>query len=74
MGTSQAACLALPDATEHDIDGAITVSSAAASLGGGSSACLELIGPQVTVNSASAIGTTCTGLGVTAGVKIGLVQ
>jgi hypothetical protein len=73
MGTSQAACLALPDATEHDINGAITVSSAA-SLGGGSSACVELIGPQVTVNSASAIGTTCTGLGGGAGPKIGLVQ
>jgi hypothetical protein len=54
-------------------NGPITVSSAA-SLGGGSSACLELIGSQVTVNSASAIGTTCTGLGGSAGVKIGLVQ
>jgi hypothetical protein len=54
-------------------NGPITVSSAA-SLGGGSSACLELIGSQVTVNSASAIGTTCTGLGGGAGPKIGLVQ
>ena len=42
--------------------GPITVNSAA-SLGGGSAACLELIGSQITVSSASAIGSTCTGLG-----------
>ncbi|MGH7059323.1 MAG: hypothetical protein ACREFH_02950, partial [Stellaceae bacterium] len=43
-------------------NGPITVSSAS-SLGGGSAACLELIGSQVTVSDAGAIGSTCTGLG-----------
>jgi hypothetical protein len=54
--------------------GQITVSSAS-SLGGGSSACLELIGAEVTVSSASAIGTTCTGLGGSAsGATVSLVK
>lgn len=54
--------------------GQITVSSAS-SLGGGSSACLELIGSQITVSSASAIGTTCTGLGGSgSGAAVSLVR
>ncbi|HEY3797635.1 MAG TPA: pilus assembly protein TadG-related protein [Caulobacteraceae bacterium] len=47
-------------------NGPITVSSAAA-LGGGSTTCLMLIGSQISVTSASAIGSTCTGLGGTGG-------
>lgn len=39
--------------------GPITISSASG-LGGGSSACLVLIGSQITVSSASATGSTCT--------------
>jgi Flp pilus assembly protein TadG len=55
-------------------NGAITVSSAA-SLGGGSSACLMLIGSQISVNSASAVGSTCSGLGGSSGSgKVALVQ
>jgi hypothetical protein len=55
-------------------NGAITVSSAA-SLGGGSTTCLMLIGSQVSVSSASAVGSTCSGLGDSAGAsKVILVQ
>ncbi len=43
-------------------NGPVTVSSAA-SLGGGSATCMELIGSEITVSSASAVGSTCTGLG-----------
>jgi Flp pilus assembly protein TadG len=53
-----------------------TVSSASG-LGGGSGQCLELIGSQITVTGASAIGTTCTGLGGSgagAGGAVALVQ
>jgi hypothetical protein len=55
-------------------NGPITVQSASG-LGGGSAACFELIGSQITVSSASAIASTCSGLGGTSsGTKIGLVQ
>jgi Flp pilus assembly protein TadG len=47
-------------------NGAITVSSSA-SLGGGSTTCLMLIGSQISVTSSSAIGSTCTGLGGSSG-------
>ena len=43
-------------------NGPVTVSSAA-SLGGGTATCMELIGSEITVSSASALGSTCTGLG-----------
>ena len=53
-------------------NGPITVSSAS-SLGGGSGQCLELIGSQVTVSSASAVGSTCIG-GATSNAAVVLVQ
>jgi hypothetical protein len=55
-------------------NGTVSVSSASG-LGGGSSQCLELIGSAVTVSSASAVGTTCTGLGgSSSGATVALVQ
>ncbi len=55
-------------------NGPITVNSAA-SLGGGSAACMELIGSEVSVSSASAVGSTCTGLGgAGSGAPVRLVQ
>jgi Flp pilus assembly protein TadG len=55
--------------------GPITVSSAS-SLGGGSSACLELIGSQITITSASSLAAgTCSTLGQTAvGGSVTLVE
>jgi hypothetical protein len=43
-------------------NGAVSVTSASG-LGGGTGQCLELIGSQISVSSASAVGSTCTGLG-----------
>jgi len=54
-------------------NGPINVSSASG-LGGGSGACLELIAAQVTVTSASATGSTCTGTGQATGALVKLVQ
>lgn len=55
-------------------NGAITLSSSA-SLGGGSSACLMLIGSQISVTSSAAVGSTCTGLGgSSSGTGVVLVQ
>ncbi|HEY5411887.1 MAG TPA: hypothetical protein VIJ94_14290 [Caulobacteraceae bacterium] len=55
-------------------NGPITVSSAA-SLGGGSATCMELIGSEITVSSASAVGSTCIGLGgASGGGAVTLVQ
>jgi hypothetical protein len=54
-------------------NGAISVSSASG-LGGGAVACLELVGSQVTVTSASATGSTCAGLGQSTGASVVLVQ
>ena len=57
-------------------DAPVTVSSASG-LGGGSSACLELIGSSVSVSSASGTTSACTGLGGSSGsasTTITLVQ
>ena len=55
-------------------NGPITVNSAA-SLGGGSAACMELVGSEISVASASAVGSTCVGLGgAAAGAPVRLVQ
>ncbi len=55
-------------------NGPINVTSASG-LGGGSAACLELIGSEITITSASATGSTCTGLGSgSTGATVALVQ
>lgn len=53
-----------------DMSGSATLGN-----GTGSSACLELIGSQITITNGAAAGTTCTGLGTgSSGTTIGLVQ
>jgi hypothetical protein len=55
-------------------NGNIAISSASG-LGGGSGTCLMLIGAQISVSSASATGSTCSGVGnSTAGGAVALVQ
>jgi hypothetical protein len=54
--------------------GAITINSSA-SLGGGSSNCLMLIAASISVTSASATGSTCSGLGnASSGARVTLVE
>jgi hypothetical protein len=53
--------------------GAVTMSGAA-TLGNGSSACLELIGSQVTLSAGTATGTTCVGAGGSTSASVILVQ
>ncbi|MGH7017335.1 MAG: hypothetical protein ACRED8_09660, partial [Caulobacteraceae bacterium] len=54
-------------------NGPITINSASG-LGNGSGQCLELIGSEVTASSASALASTCSGLGQTSGASVMLVE
>jgi hypothetical protein len=68
-------------ASDADVSGAFYFPTEAVSLNGGSSMgsigssqCLMVIGSQVTVAQGAALGTTCTGVGTSAGSSVVLVQ